>query len=384
MKVAVVGAGAMGAAVALELFERGAEVTLVEADRPGSGTSSRGAGLVSESMWHPTSLRLVTRSIEILQRISREGEERGHPFRFHQTGSTTLLPPQAVAVARELAAMQRGEGAQVRDMAAEDLLALPRHEGMHIDDVAHALHYPRDGWAMPRLFSEIMAHTLRLSGGRVVKGAARLLPEGQGVEVDGERIATDAVVVACGIWTRRVLQMGGLDAPIQAYRTQAMRFADARAPTVPMLHDNVQGFYLRPGVAHDLVAGNGTTTHPEDLDKWESEADPSFVEKTLRRLRHRFPYLSDSGHVDAWAGIEAATPDRLLLAGPHPRAPSVWLLAGGNGFGFMRAPAAAESLAQSILGKTPTVDMAPYDPARFAGKAPDFVIKEGFSIEKPA
>jgi len=70
MRVAVVGAGVMGVALASALHDRGAEVTLVEAVAPGAGTSSRGAGLVCEGMWHPTSLRLVLRSMTILDRLS--------------------------------------------------------------------------------------------------------------------------------------------------------------------------------------------------------------------------------------------------------------------------------------------------------------------------
>jgi glycine/D-amino acid oxidase-like deaminating enzyme len=71
-----------------------------------------------------------------------------------------------------------------------------------------------------------------------------------------------------------------------------------------------------------------------------------------------------------------------MLAGPHPEAADVWLLAGGNGHGFMRAPAAGESLAAMILRRAPRIDLGAYDPARFAAMwADDFPIREGYTLE---
>lgn len=389
MDVVVVGAGVFGAATALQLAREGARVVHVERERPGAGTSSRGAGLVAEGMWHPTSLRLVARSIELLGRMSREGEALAHPFRFHATGSTTLVPARLAGAARALARMQRDLGVPVRELAGEDVRALRHHERMRVDDVALGLHYPRDGWALPRLFAEVTSTLAQEAGVRHVRGDARLRRSTTGVrvEVAGEQLRADAIVVAGGVWTRAFLRTGDLDAPLQAYRTQALRFSHPTAAEVPILHDAVQGFYLRPGIPQQLVAGNGTTTTPEDTARWNAEADAAFVEATKRRLLHRFPWLAaheGEARVEAWAGIEAATPDRLLLAGAHPEDGRVWLLAGGNGHGFMRAPAAAESLAQTLLGKRPVVDLAAYAPSRFPDMRQAFDIREGFSLEEPA
>ncbi len=51
-------------------------------------------------MWPPTSLKLVLRSMQILDALSKEGEEGVHPFRFHRVGSTTLVPLAGVTGAR--------------------------------------------------------------------------------------------------------------------------------------------------------------------------------------------------------------------------------------------------------------------------------------------
>lgn len=387
MRVAVVGAGVMGVSVAAGLVQRGVETVLVEAEGPGSGTSSRGAGLVCEGLWHPTSVALARRSIELLSEMARRGEEDGSPFRLHVTGSSTLVPEALVPAVRRLVERQRAWGATARTLSPDEAKDLPRHGDVRLDDVAEVVHYPRDAWALPRMYAEGLASESEEKGLRSMKGRARLLRESGRVrlEVGGERVAADAVVLAAGVHTRALLEGAGLDAPLAAYRTQAARYHHARAHQVPILHDAVQGFYLRPSWPGQLVAGDGTTTTPEDPDAWRRDADASFLEDSRRRLRHRLPALSAGATTEAWAGLDAGTPDRLLLAGPHPEASDVWLLAGGNGHGFMRAPAVGESLAAMLLGERPRVDLAAYDPGRFRGRmdAP-FAIREGYTLDLDA
>lgn len=383
MRAVVLGAGVLGVAAACELQARGVDVTLVEAVGPGSGTSSRGAGLVAEGGWHPTSIRLVTRSLQILRAFAADSA----PFRLHEVGSTTLVPAHLAPAARAMARLQRDAGADVREVKPDDLPALPRHAGLDVSGVATALHYPRDAWALPRLYAEIRALLFEEAGGRRVKGAARLVQrDGRARAMVGDdALDADAVVVACGIHTRAILQGAGLDAPLRAYRTQAARLTHPRAHEAPILHDAVQGCYLRPHFNGQLVIGNGTTTMSEDPLRWKAEADEAFVRASLARVRARFPHLGDVAPGDAWAGLDAATPDRLLLAGRHPDLDRLWLLVGGNGHGFMRAPAAGESLAQTILGERPHVDLASYDPARFRGRlSEDFPIREGYSLSEDA
>lgn len=383
VKVVVVGSGVLGISAAWALQEAGAEVTVVEADAPGAGTSSRGAGLVCEGMWHPTSLRLVVRSRERLEALS---EEDMGPFKLHRIGSTTLVPERLAEAARTLARHQAEAGAEVRVLDPSELRGLPRHESMRLDDVALAVHYPRDGWALPRLYCEVGSFVLEEMGARFVRARARL-ERGEGgwrVRAGDATLGADAVILAVGIHTRGLLREAGLDAPILPYRTQAMRFHHADAASVPMVHDVVQGFYLRPHWTGQLVAGNGTTTTPEDPDLWKREADEAFLDLTRRRIAHRFPRLASGKVMEGWAGLDAATPDRLLLAGRYPGEEGLWLLAGGNGHGFMRAPAAGESLAALVMGRKPPVDLGAYDPARFAGAPTTFEIREGYSLESPS
>ncbi len=384
MRVAVVGSGVLGASAAYHLLEAGAEVVLVEGGPIGGGTSSRGAGLVCEGMWHETSLALVRRTMEMLDALTKQGEEEGWPFRWYPVGSTTLVTASQADAAERIAAFQRRHGADAQVMDPDALRKLPRHAGLRLDDVALGIHYPRDGWALPRMLCEARAFQVEAMGGEVVSAPASLAREGDRIALraGGKVVDADAVVLAAGVWTRGLLRQAGLDAPLLPYRTQAQRFAAPGAHEVPILHDETQGFYLRPAWPGQLLVGDGTTTMPEDPDRYRQDADEAFLSASRHRLAHRLPGLAAARPTEGWAGVDAATPDRLLLAGPHPDAPGLWLLAGGNGHGFMRAPAAGEALAALLLRRQPRVDISAFDPARFAGRmgAP-FEIREGYTLE---
>jgi D-arginine dehydrogenase len=67
----------------------------------------------------------------------------------------------------------------------------------------------------------------------------------------------------------------------------------------------------------------------------------------------------------SWAGLRSFAPDRVPVYGYDVRSPNFFWCAGQGGFGIQTAPAAAALAAALLLGETPELDPAPYDPARF-------------------
>lgn len=386
--VVVVGAGVFGATVARHLAEAGERVTLVDREGVGSGASRLGAGVVSHLAWHPLNVRLIAESARRFEALTKapEGPE---PFVFSRTGSATLVAPHQVARLRELADVQRGAGARVDLVPPEQLPRVPGLASARVDDVALAAVCPEDGWGHPARYTHDTARLAERAGARIRKGRVDgiRLEEGRvrGVLVDGAPLDAAQVVVTGGTWSAAVLTRSGLPVPVRAYRTQAARFrleGDAAREPLAVMHDGIQGFYLRPDTGDaTLLAGNGTTTHPENPELFKREADDAFRDLTRRRLRWRFPRIGGLTEVGAWAGLDAATPDRHPLAGPDPRAEGLHLLVGGNGFGFMRSAALGACVAALALGRAPPVDIAPFAPARFQGREGDpFAIAEGFTL----
>jgi glycine oxidase len=99
-------------------------------------------------------------------------------------------------------------------------------------------------------------------------------------------------------------------------------------------------------------AGFDKTVHPPDIDHLHSLAAALL------------PPLADTLELEAWAGLRPATPDGLPLLGALPNQPNHFIATGHYRDGILLAPATAHVMAQLLLGETPSIDLAPFSPAR--------------------
>ncbi len=72
----------------------------------------------------------------------------------------------------------------------------------------------------------------------------------------------------------------------------------------------------------------------------------------------------DAPQVEAWAGLRPATTDGLPAMGRVPGTARQWLAGGHYRNGILLAPATAVAVAAMLAGKSPAVDIEPFDPAR--------------------
>ena len=84
-------------------------------------------------------------------------------------------------------------------------------------------------------------------------------------------------------------------------------------------------------------------------------------------LARAIDFLPGLGRITAirtWTGFRPATPDKLPLIGRWPATPGLWIAAGHEGLGITTSLGTAALLADLILGRTPAIDAAPFDPSR--------------------
>ncbi len=182
-------------------------------------------------------------------------------------------------------------------------------------------------------------------GVRFVGGEARTAPGGS-VEVEGERLAGDVVVWACGAW------LAGLfpdHAALRVTRQEVFHFGAPIAwesPPVPAWVDYDAAFY---GVGD--VDGRGLKVSPDregpefDPDRGDRTPSPAAAADTRAYLARRFPALADAPIVFSRVCPYSLTSDTNFLVARHPEVESVWLLGGGSGHGFKHGPALAEYVA---------------------------------------
>ena len=88
------------------------------------------------------------------------------------------------------------------------------------------------------------------------------------------------------------------------------------------------------------------------------------LQQMLQRAFAYLPVLRELQAIRVWTGLRPATPDGRPYLGPVPGRRDVWVAAGHEGLGVTTALGSARVIVDSLLGRTPAIDPAPYAPAR--------------------
>lgn len=396
MRVAVVGAGALGVASAYHLAQAGHDVTVYDRGQIAGETTGYAAGILSLALLDTDDQALTRWTMDALDNLPPDpmaGADTG-PM-LHRPGSFLLAGPDT---ARLLPTIADG----IRALDTPCTLVSPDEWAHEMDQrdltpdtngITQVLSSPYDAWALStstteRIWRHAKQHGATLAANHTI---SHLLHDNGHVTglafAGGTHHTFDTVVLAAGAWTRRLLDTIDLRLPTQAFRTHAAVLRTTHAAHAPILHDDAGGYYLRPESDQHLLVGNGTRTEPIDPDATDHEAEDSFRTDIAHKVPKRLPALADAGLQNAWRGVLTGVPDRRPLVGPHPDARGLHLCTGGNGYGFMRAMGLGACLAATIDGRgaphgLPERVLERMDPARFWPDPPAaFAVREGFSLE---
>ncbi|MFC5278848.1 NAD(P)/FAD-dependent oxidoreductase [Halorubrum rubrum] len=375
--VAVVGGGAVGVTAAHDLAARGATVTLFERDELASGASGRAAGVLYDAYAEDVDAAIGARAMERFRAFDRALP--GFDFSPCPYVIAVREGDEDAEAVPEMVDRMREHGLEVSVVDPDEL---GERFPLSTDDLAVAAVGEGAGWADPESYVVALGERAEREGVTVETDAAVELVADAGatIRVDGEERAYDAVVVAVGAHTERFLEAGEIAVPVKPYRVQALTSRVAYGG--PMTYDATAGVYFRPHPT-GLLAGDGTEPFEADPDAYDREGDDWFVENVSTALRERADH--DPEVARAWAGLCTATPDGDPLLGPVGE--GVFVAAGWQGHGFMRAPATGELLAEGVLASLSgaTVDdpdspwVEAFDPNRFEGDE-TFEIEEGMSV----
>ena len=367
-EIAIVGAGAVGATAAYELARRGAGVTLYDRGPVANGASGRAAGVCYDAV-----------ATEPAATVARTAVDRFRTLSGPDTFSFQGCP--YVWFARDgdeenAAAIRSGLDRMVEHGVAADRIDAStlseQFPALRTDDVAVAGVTGGAGYADPGAYTACLAENAAVEGATVETHT----PVGIGIDPPqivpdgGSPREVDAVLVAAGANTKRLLDGVSVPIAMKPYRVQAL--VAAAAVDRPMWYDATAGCYARPH-PDGLLAGDGTRTVEADPTTYDRDADPGFGASLSERLSGRLPDLRPEVR-RAWAGLCTATPDRQPLVGALRE--GLYVATGFQGQGFMRAPATGRLVAKQLLGG-PGIDA--FDPARFSGDEA-FSIREGMSV----
>ncbi len=208
----VIGGGVVGLSAALCLLEAGLkQVLILERQVLASGGTGLGTGSVHTQRWFATDSDLVLRSKHIISQIS---ERSGGVFQLFSVGRLTVVGEADAQIVVDYGRHLRDCGIEAVELSPEALLK--RYPGMNVSDVGAALFTPEDGVVYPPAMIWALAGAIRRAGGNIWEGcgASRIVIENgatRGVQLlNGDVLECGRVVVAAGVWSRRVLAGGAI------------------------------------------------------------------------------------------------------------------------------------------------------------------------------
>jgi sarcosine oxidase, subunit beta len=384
--VLILGAGIAGCALAYHLANAHVGPVVVYDPRtPGAGATGRAAGIVTEQLWNRWDVDVTRQSKEQYARLSA----RWDPTAYAVNGFVRWAKgPEAKNVIYSALSRYRAWGLDAQEVDARGLAE--QVPWGRFDDDPRGIWSPGDAVVTPSTMAEIYAEGARRAGVEFVLGVPmesfRSSLAGWELAVPGRTLRAWKAVVAAGAWTKKILRDAGHPVPLAPYRTQAAVLRPASGPAVfPSVHDIDVDVYARPEANGRILAGDGTRLIEVDPETFQTGPDEEFVTHLAETFERRLPGWADAELVRAWAGVCSSTPDRRPLVGPIPRADGLFVIAGFNGFGVMRAGGVALRLAELLAAggeRDREVErLAPVLPGRFPGPPTEFTPRPGFTLD---
>lgn len=346
-RVVVVGAGIIGAAVALAAVRRGQAVTVI-AERPGGDATTASFGWINASWGNaPDYARF---------RIAAMAEWRAWRAAMPELPVTfggSLLWDIDVPAMRDFAAERAGQGYPLQLMDRAGARALVPALA---DAPAMSLHAPDEGAAEPAAVARAMLARAQAEGAQVIPARARALSVSGGAVTGvatAEGVLAGHVVLAAGLGTPTLARSAGVEVPLTAPPGLLIR----TRPAPPLL----SGLLISPGL-HVRQDADGRLIAGGDFGGSDPTGDPAAVAAELHQrlvglLSVAVPPLDD------WSVGQRVMPaDGHPILGPVPGVAGLSLAVTHSGVTL--APLVGRLLAAGI-GAAPDPALARWGIARF-------------------
>ncbi len=408
--VAVVGAGIVGVATALNLQRKGVDVVLIDERGPGEGASYGNAGITAPCAIVPVPVPGIMRKLPslLLDPLGPLSIDPLHVLKntswfldYVKHGSAAEVDRIASELfklthgaAEEHLSLARGTNA-VSYVGASDYFYVYRERsafakegfawdvrqrnGIKFEEVEEdllrelepdlssefkfAIRLPGHGFSIdPGRLVKSLAESFLSNGGRVLKARVHAISvEGgtaRGIVTDQGQITSQKLVIAAGAWSLGLLKNLGVKIPLMSERGYHVEFRHI-------------------GVRHNyplmITSGKYVATPMQDrlrlagmVEFCNMSNDPN--PKLWDRLKHHARLLFPSANLDqvkTWMGHRPSMPDSLPVIGELPGFPNVILAFGHQHIGLTTGPKTGRLVAQLATGERPNDDLSAFSVTRF-------------------
>ena len=384
MRVAVIGAGIVGGAIAFYLARRGADVTLIDAGEVGMGATSHSFAWINGFGKEPRHYGgLNRRSLDTWERFSRLLDaDIGLRWGGQLTWAAT--DEDAESLSKNVARLQSwGYVARMIDEA--EIMRL--EPGLRPGPVKAAAISDNDGHVPGTLAAQTCARRVREMGGRIISGspvtgldlqAGRAASVRLASDVDSRirgsdeggcaSVECDAVVLAAGVGTTKLAAMAGVHVPQEespgvVVSTEPMPpvLRSVAALYCPPVGAEGQEVHVRQGTDGVVLMGEGSQ---ESLARDDS---PEHAAEILSRASVYLPELKSATPIPVPVGYRPMPIDGMPVLGYTRAVPNVYVALMHSGITL--APLVGELATMEILDGARVDILEYYRPERF-GAAP--------------
>lgn len=364
--VVVIGGGIQGLSCLYHLAAKGIKnISLVELDLLGSGSSGRSAAMLMLSMSRVDTIAL---SFVAWKEYMAFPELFGESTHFKQIGYMTVATQAAEHALREEIEIQQKMNVPIEILDPQQVKEIV--PAVNIEDIVLGAICRSDGVIDPHAVMQAYARAAKQLGAELnerVQATGIVQENGRviGVETTAGVISTPLVVNATGARAKEVGSWVGLDLPIKNYQRHIFITDEFKAipQNTPFVMDlEVEWYFRKEG--DNVLMGMGR----EESTGFEPQFVPEFQEQLIERAALRAPILLDAKILRGWAGLRALTPDDLPVLGYAPGIDGFVNCCGWGGHGVMHAPVGGILTAEIIAdGKATSMDITPFKYERFAG-----------------
>ena len=368
----VIGAGIVGASVALSLTNAGFKVLVIDRGAVSSGTTGAGEGniLVSDKDPGPE-LTLALRSRDLWFEMQ---EDVGDAFELEAKGGVVVARNDEGPLMK-LSSEQSLHGVTIQKLDHASLHELEPYLDQRYQS---GVFYPQDAQCQPMLAAAHVIRAVVRRGGAFISQAKVTkihVRDGAvtGIETSQGNFAAPIIVNATGTWAGELAQMAGSHLPIAPRKG----FILVTEPTKKyVFHKVYDSDYVANVASSDadlqtstVVEGTRAGTILIGASRERVGFDGSMNYEILRRLAAQatslFPVLRDVQLLRAYRGFRPYAPDHLPVIGEDAKVKGLWHSAGHEGAGIGLAPGSAALITDAILGREQFMDASPFSPARF-------------------
>ncbi|HEX8260313.1 MAG TPA: FAD-dependent oxidoreductase [Rubrobacteraceae bacterium] len=366
LRIAVVGAGIVGASVAFRLARsREAQVWIVDHSQPGSGTTS------ASFAWANANAKTPRDYFE----LNRAGLEEHFRLRDELGSAPWLYPGGNIEWAGDEAALEelehrverlRSWGYAAKWWKASRVNEILEPNVSFPDPSAPVAHFPEEAWIDAPRLAGALVELARQSGAETRFGNAVEEIEIEGGRVSalrlrgGERLPVNAVVNAAGPEADWVAALLGRALPLESSKGLISRLAVEGSPIGRLVHS--QYVNLRPDGPGRVVLNHGWAD--QKLESDNARTEDSLSHELLEHARRVVPALESAEVEEVRVGVRPMPEDGRSCVGAVVELPGYYEAVTHSGVTL--GPLLGRLLAQEILSGEVNDLISPFRPDRFA------------------